>query len=86
MVAAVTLLPLPAGALTSSTSGGFDASGHVETIVDGGSEGLAATVQPDGRIVVAGATLVNRLPTKVLLARYLADGQLDTGFDSDGVV
>jgi uncharacterized delta-60 repeat protein len=45
------------------------------------AEGVA--VQPDGRIVAAGCNLCGGAE-RIALARYLADGTLDTTFDGDG--
>jgi uncharacterized delta-60 repeat protein len=45
--------------------------------------GLALTLQTDGKIVVAGSTLIGT-STDFALARYNPDGSLDTSFDGDG--
>lgn len=46
-------------------------------------------IQPDGKIVVTGergTRLNNRLTSELAVARYTADGRLDTGFAGDGIV
>jgi len=63
----------------------FDSDGKVITPVGGaGSNDIisAVAVQPDGKIVVVGA-----IPTQdFVVARYNADGSLDTGFGGNGIV
>jgi uncharacterized delta-60 repeat protein len=66
----------------------FNEDGSLDTAF--GSGGLAATpadavfhevaVQPDGRIVIAGAAI-----TKCVVARFNADGTIDTSFGTAGV-
>ena len=53
----------------------------------GSSEASASSVaiQADGKIVVAGYLLYRR-QRHFALARYSADGSLDTSFDADGKV
>ena len=62
----------------------FGTAGHVATLV-GDSEDFtcpyAVTIQPDGRIVLAGAS-----DDDFCLIRYLADGQLDQSFGTGGIV
>jgi uncharacterized delta-60 repeat protein len=58
----------------------FDGDGKLTTDFGSGSdEARAVALQSDGKITVAGA--VNN---DFALARYAANGSLDTGFDSDG--
>lgn len=61
----------------------FDSDGIVNTfvsnIVNNSCYGLA--IQPDGKIVLGG-----RATSRITLARYNANGSLDTTFDSDGIV
>ena len=42
-------------------------------------------VQPDGKIIAAGTSLINVISSDTLVARFNADGTLDTTFASDGV-
>ena len=66
--------------------GAFDGDGVVITAFEstaGATRDLG--IQPDGKIVVAGESFHNFAVTPVL-ARYNADGSLDTSFDSDGKV
>jgi uncharacterized delta-60 repeat protein len=62
----------------------FDGDGRVLTNFPGGTPGDEAfdvAIQADGKIVVAGTSAGD-----VALARYNADGGLDTAFDGDGLV
>ncbi len=63
----------------------FDGDGLVTTAFFSSSdEAYSAVLQPDGKIVAAGTALgVNN---DFALARYSADGSLDTSFDGDGRV
>jgi len=61
---------------------GFGSGGTVITGVAGVNEGAHALVlQPDGKIIVAGAA-----GSSSALARYNPDGSLDAGFGSGGIV
>jgi uncharacterized delta-60 repeat protein len=72
------------GSLDSS----FGSDGKVLT--DFGSESFprafAVALQPDRRIVVAGDVCSECGPSIWLLARYNADGSLDSSFSGDGIV
>ena len=64
-----------------------DGNGMVTTDFSMGSRdvGAAAVIQPDGKILVAGYS--GFFPSyDFALARYNADGSLDTSFDGDGLV
>ncbi|MGV3661370.1 MAG: choice-of-anchor D domain-containing protein [Prosthecobacter sp.] len=62
----------------------FDTDGIVSTqIGTGGEVGRALSVQPDGKIVLAGYSN-NGTNDDFALVRYLSTGALDTSFDSDG--
>ncbi len=50
-----------------------------------GDQVFAVVLQPDGKILVAGRSLLMGL-FKFGIARYLADGSLDTSFGTDGFV
>ncbi len=59
----------------------FDSDGKVTTDMGSGSDrGNAIALQSDGKILVAGNNAFQRFA----LARYNADGSLDTSFSSDG--
>ncbi|HSQ16830.1 MAG TPA: delta-60 repeat domain-containing protein [Anaerolineales bacterium] len=63
----------------------FDGDGRVTTDLAGDSDyGYAVALQLDGKIVVGGST--TGFAIDFLLARYNADGSLDTTFDSDGLL
>jgi uncharacterized delta-60 repeat protein len=60
----------------------FDGDGKVVTSFSTSSDtAYAVVIQPDGKIVVAGSS-----NSDFTLARYNADGSLDTSFDGDGIV
>ena len=46
----------------------------------------AVAIQPDGKILVAGAAVSENMDHDFLLVRYNADGSPDSTFDGDGVV
>ncbi len=63
----------------------FDGDGKLTTNFGSGNNfGTSTAVQPDGKIVVAGYS--NGATIDFVLARYNADGSLDTTFDGDGKV
>jgi uncharacterized delta-60 repeat protein len=63
---------------------GFGAGGKATADFGGNDTGQAILVQPDGAIVVAGAT--RSCPgSDFAAARFTASGQLDTGFSADGM-
>ena len=68
----------------------FDADGRVTTDLISGEpeEALAVTIQPDGKIVVAGytGTAGPGGAVQFALARYNPDGSLDVGFGTQGKV
>jgi uncharacterized delta-60 repeat protein len=76
-----------AGALDTS----FDGDGQVVTdLLPGADNGhdaaQAVLVQPDGRILAAGAGVTGAVSVDFAVVRYLGDGSLDTTFSDDGVV
>src|SRR5262245_39807128 len=85
---AITLAPSLVQAQTRS--GTLDASfgigGKVTTDFAGAGDGVGAiAVQPDGRLVAAGAAAVN-WQADFALARYNSNGTLDTSFGKNGRV
>ncbi|MFH1117022.1 MAG: VCBS domain-containing protein, partial [Pseudomonadota bacterium] len=66
------------GSLDTSFSG----DGKVTSVNFGRDSGEAVAIQPDGKIVVAGTA--KDLNCDFAVARYNADGTLDTTFDGDG--
>ncbi|MGF1472591.1 MAG: hypothetical protein ACFB50_12750 [Rubrobacteraceae bacterium] len=65
----------------------FGRRGIVTTDVGGsGSEANSVALQPDGRIVAVGAADTGVVNQRFALARYNADGSLDTSFNSKGGV
>lgn len=71
----------------------FGAGGVVKSDFGGSPDiGSAIAVQPDGKIVIAGCQgflackLPDGNPQKIVIARYLNSGKLDTGFGSGGKV
>lgn len=51
------------------------------TIADGA---LSVTIQSDGKIVIGGVTRVDNDNNDIAIARFNADGSIDTTFDNDG--
>lgn len=66
---------------------GFGANGKVTTVVGvGNSEARGVAVQTDGKIVVAGNASINSNSSAYAVARYNADGSLDSSFGTNGIV
>src|SRR4051812_47278133 len=95
LAAALTALALgasPAAAAPGDLDPSFSGDGRVSTLTSPDTfVARAVAVQPDGRIVVAGYSCDTGTcgPTgnsSFRLLRYAADGGLDTGFGSGGVV
>ena len=63
---------------------GFGTMGTSAISFFGVEVGTAAVLQPDGKIVVAGATLAPGLDADFAVARLLPGGALDPAFSSDG--
>ena len=72
--------PAPDAALDQ----GFGSGGKVTTAVPRG-EGRAVAMAADGRIIVAGSGVAEG-SRDFVVARYNADGSLDTSFGRDGIV
>jgi uncharacterized delta-60 repeat protein len=72
------------GSLDSS----FDADGRVTTTFGDADTAYDVAIQPDGKIVAAGQTVTFNPPTAndFALARYNANGSLDSTFSGDGRV
>ncbi len=67
----------------------FDGDGKVTTAIGGRTTGYSVTVQPDNKIIVAGWSWEAAPPfvkDHFAVARYNADGSLDTTFGGDGTV
>jgi uncharacterized delta-60 repeat protein len=65
----------------------FGAGGKVTTDVAGNADtAYAIAVQPDGKIVVAGAAIVTGTAPDFVVARYLPTGAPDASFGTAGVV
>ena len=63
----------------------FGSNGKVQTAMgNGGSYSNSAALQPDGKIVVVGFAYGNGTPGDFAIARYLANGNLDSSFGSNG--
>jgi uncharacterized delta-60 repeat protein len=63
----------------------FEGDGKVVTSFGNGEDGAGAVlIQPDGKILVAGSINTKTTAGEIALARYNADGSLDTTFDTDG--
>ena len=64
----------------------FGAGGKVTTPFAGYDQALAVIVQPDGKLVAAGAMSAEPVASNFALARYNADGSLDATFGVGGKV
>ena len=64
----------------------FDDDGVVTTTIDSSAAARSVTLQPDGKIVVAGSSSRSGGIVDFALARYTLAGQLDPGFSQDGIV
>lgn len=62
----------------------FNGTGRVVTDFGGQDNAMSIKIQPDGKLVAAGAS--SNGDTAVALARYNPDGSLDTGFGANGKV
>lgn len=63
----------------------FGAGGSVVAELDSGGDALSAiALQPDGKIVVAGSLLHNNFTLGFVVARFNADGSMDTTFGTGG--
>jgi uncharacterized delta-60 repeat protein len=69
-----------------SLDASFDGDGKVTTDFSGTNDvGQSVALQPDGKIVVAGYSLIGS-NADIVVARYNSNGSLDTSFDGDGRV
>jgi len=77
---------LAARAAPGDLDPGFGDGGVVVTDLRGGDDHIRdIVIQPDGKIVAAGAKSINSDYSDFALARYNSDGSLDTNFgDSAG--
>jgi uncharacterized delta-60 repeat protein len=87
LLALAATLPGAAGAAPGDLDPSFGSGGQVATIFPGGhAQASAVVILPNGKIVVAGDSIVPPAGNDFALARYLPDGSLDTVFDGDGRV
>jgi uncharacterized delta-60 repeat protein len=77
-------LTVSAGAAGGDLDTSFSGDGKLTTDFGGSESASAVALQPDGKIVVAGATSLGG--GNFALARYLPNGTLDTTFSGDGKV
>jgi uncharacterized delta-60 repeat protein len=66
-------------------SSGFGSSGIVKTNIVNSDKVFDMLVQPDGKIVLAGAQGGTNLSSQLTLARYSTSGTLDTTFGTGGI-
>src|SRR5439155_22309375 len=89
LLAAAALLPLAgseAGAAPTFLDPGFGVDGVAAPSLGVPAHAMAVALQPDGRIVVAGWKANPTGGGTGVVARLLADGRLETGFGTGGVV
>ncbi|MBC7449594.1 MAG: hypothetical protein H7330_16195 [Hymenobacteraceae bacterium] len=73
--------------LTGALDATFGTNGVVLTDFNGDrDEARGVLIQPDGKIVVVGESVLPNQGSRVALARYLPTGALDLSFDTDGKV
>lgn len=65
---------------TGTVDTSFGTSGETTSLV---TSARALVIQPDGKIVIAGQNSFN--PSTAVVARFNADGSVDTGFGTNGV-
>ncbi|MBR1241576.1 VCBS repeat-containing protein [Bradyrhizobium sp. AUGA SZCCT0274] len=63
---------------------GFGSGGKVITDIAFHDASYSVALQPDGKILIAGHSFTGAGPNDFALARYNADGSLDTSFSGDG--
>ena len=90
VLASVSLLFVGVGANPAQASGSldtsFDSDGKVITVFGASNESAnSIAIQSNGKIVVAGSSS-NESNNEFAVARFNADGSLDSSFDSDGKV
>ncbi len=73
--------PPPPGTLDAN----FGTGGVVITPIGVEARGIAVVLQPDGKFVVAGVGTPDFSQHNLLLARYIADGTLDSAFGTGGI-
>jgi uncharacterized delta-60 repeat protein len=87
LCAGAAVLAGAAGAAPGDLDPSFGTGGTVTTAFPGGhASGWAVAALPNGKLVVAGDTIVPPPGNDFALARYLPDGSLDPVFDGDGRV
>jgi uncharacterized delta-60 repeat protein len=67
-----------------SMDSSFDVDGTLLTDLDKDDTGNAVLIQPDGKIVVGGASTNSGDVSNFSIARYNSNGALDTSFSNDG--
>ena len=84
------LLAVPFGGVAHAADGDpavtFGGDGKVTTTFPGGAYAQAGAIQPDGKIVAAGAAAGSSRTGGFALTRYETDGTLDATFGTDGRV
>jgi uncharacterized delta-60 repeat protein len=87
LVVLLSCLLVPSGAFAAwgpDTTFGTGAVARVD-FGQGAKDAESAAVQPDGKVVVVGINALASYDNELVLARYNADGSLDTSFAADGV-
>lgn len=72
---------------SGSLDSGFGTNGLVLTDVDQSNDFFSTVaIRPDGKIVAGGVRFNNASDGSAIVARYNADGSLDSGFGTNGIV
>ena len=74
------------GSLDQSFGDGGQLKTHFPGVFNTGSRANAAVLQSDGKLVVTGSYKNERTPNEFALARYNADGSLDSTFGNGGKI
>jgi uncharacterized delta-60 repeat protein len=72
--------------LSGVTNGSFGSSGTARLTLNAIAAFYSMTVQPDGKIVLAGTTGTGAFARDFLTARYLNNGTIDNSFGNNGTV
>lgn len=64
----------------------FESDGIASPSISGSQSGNALSLQPDGKILVAGASKNQGSYDEICIVRYTPDGYLDTTFSGDGII
>jgi uncharacterized delta-60 repeat protein len=82
----ILLIALRVTAQPAFLDNAFGDGGKVITAIGNNDRGYAVALQPDGKIITAGTSVIGSFRINIILARYHADGTLDNSFGNGGKV